>query len=96
MKTEARHPVFGDDGSAAADVVWLWINNHRWPGWRISVVTAHHPPWGHKLAQSDHRHTPGTHRHRAGCFPLETLRRLSTWWPRQTRGSSWIRSKTWR
>lgn len=32
--------VFGDDGSAAADVVWLWVNNHRWPGWRVSVVTA--------------------------------------------------------
>jgi hypothetical protein len=36
---EARSPgsvprlVFGDDGSADADVVWLWINNHSWPGW---------------------------------------------------------------
>ena len=40
MSTEVPQLVFGDDGSAAADVVWLWINNHRWPGWRISVVTA--------------------------------------------------------
>jgi len=47
---EARSPsdvlprlVFGDDGSADADVVWLWINNHRWPGWRVSVVTAEIP-----------------------------------------------------
>lgn len=35
--------VVGDDSSAAADVVWLWVNNHRWPGWRISVVTARRP-----------------------------------------------------
>ena len=40
MDTEVPQLVFGDDGSAAADVVWLWVNNHRWPGWRISVVTA--------------------------------------------------------
>lgn len=46
MNSRARHLVFGDDGSAAADVVWLWINNHTWPGWRISVVTAHKPPLG--------------------------------------------------
>ena len=36
----------GDDGSAAADVVWLWVNNHRWPGWRISVVSARVPKAG--------------------------------------------------
>lgn len=35
--------VVGDDGSAAADVVWLWVNNHTWPGWTISVVTARRP-----------------------------------------------------
>ena len=38
--------VVGDDGSPAADVVWLWVNNHRWPGWQISVVTAHLPEVG--------------------------------------------------
>ena len=43
MNTPAPQLVFGDDGSAAADVVWLWINNHSWPGWRISVVTASRP-----------------------------------------------------
>lgn len=32
--------VFADDSSRGADVAWLWINNHRWPGWRIEVVTA--------------------------------------------------------
>jgi nucleotide-binding universal stress UspA family protein len=46
MNTPARQLVFGDDGSAAAEVVWLWINSHRWPGWRISVVTAVKPPLG--------------------------------------------------
>lgn len=35
--------VFGDDGSAAADVAWLWVNGHRWPDWTISVVTARRP-----------------------------------------------------
>jgi nucleotide-binding universal stress UspA family protein len=35
--------VFGDDGSPAADVVWLWINNHQWTGWRIAVMTAKPP-----------------------------------------------------
>lgn len=38
--------VVGDDGSAAADVVWLWVTNHRWPGWRISVLTARLPELG--------------------------------------------------
>ena len=33
--------VVGDDGSPPSDVVWLWVNNHPWPGWRISVVNAH-------------------------------------------------------
>lgn len=37
--------VFGDDGSAAADLVWSWIGAHAWPGWRVSVVTAL-PPEG--------------------------------------------------
>lgn len=32
--------VFGDDGSASADVAWLWINSHSWPGWSIEVVNA--------------------------------------------------------
>ena len=32
--------VFGDDGSPGADVAWLWINEQRWPGWRLETVTA--------------------------------------------------------
>ena len=48
MKSAPTIPrlVVGDDGSAAADVVWLWVTNHRWPGWRISVVSARVPPVG--------------------------------------------------
>ena len=56
MKTAAPQLVFGDDGSAAADVVWLWINNHHWPGWRISIVTASKPPLGPPVGRE--RSTP--------------------------------------
>lgn len=37
---------FGDDGSPAADVCWLWLNSHHWPGWRLEVITAQPPPLG--------------------------------------------------
>jgi len=30
---------FGDDGTPAADVAWLWISEHAWTGWRLQVVT---------------------------------------------------------
>lgn len=32
--------LFGDDGSACADVGWLWINNHDWSGWSVEVLNA--------------------------------------------------------
>lgn len=35
--------VFADDGSTGADVAWLWVQSHRWPQWRIEVVTATKP-----------------------------------------------------
>lgn len=36
------HPTiaFGDDGSPGADIGWLWINSHAWPGWRLEIITA--------------------------------------------------------
>jgi nucleotide-binding universal stress UspA family protein len=40
-----RRLVFGDDGSRGADIAWLWINNHPWPGWRIDVLTGAEPPY---------------------------------------------------
>jgi len=45
--------VLGDDGSAAADVAWLWVNSHRWPGWEVEVVTTTEPPL--PLTQSEHQ-----------------------------------------
>jgi len=41
--------VFGDDGSAEADVAWLWINCQRWDGWRIVVAQAQPSPPGPPL-----------------------------------------------
>jgi len=35
--------VFGDDSSPSADVAWLWVNCHGWPGWRLEVVHATDP-----------------------------------------------------
>lgn len=52
--------VFGDDGSAHADVVWSWINNHAWPGWRILVVTAQPPSWGSPAGTNDSSLHPWT------------------------------------
>jgi nucleotide-binding universal stress UspA family protein len=40
---DPRTLVFGDDSSPAADIAWLFINNHRWPGWRLEVVAAQMP-----------------------------------------------------
>lgn len=45
---QQRRPLvtFGDDGTPAADVGWLFVNNHRWPGWHVDVVHAVMPPVG--------------------------------------------------
>ena len=32
MASETPRLVFGDDGSPSADVAWLWVNDHPWPG----------------------------------------------------------------
>lgn len=32
--------VLGDDQSESADVAWLWIVSHPWPGWQVEVVSA--------------------------------------------------------
>lgn len=44
---KSRTLVLGDDRSVHADRAWLWINNQRWPGWRVDVVSASPPsrPW---------------------------------------------------
>lgn len=43
MSTPTHVLVFGDDGSAGADVAWLWINNQPWPHWQLDVVHAEPP-----------------------------------------------------
>lgn len=37
---------FGDDHSVAADLAWLWITCHDWPGWHLDILTAVMPPIG--------------------------------------------------
>jgi nucleotide-binding universal stress UspA family protein len=32
--------MFADDQSQSADVAWLWVNCHTWPGWQVEVITA--------------------------------------------------------
>ena len=34
-----RRLVFADDQSESADVAWLWVNSHAWPGWQIEALT---------------------------------------------------------
>lgn len=46
---------FGDDGSAHADVAWLWINNHRWTGWALDVVSVLPAPTGLPISSDDAR-----------------------------------------
>ena len=55
MARSAHRLTFADDGSAGADVAWLWLNNHAWPGWAVEVLTVHPvtagPPTGPEAAQ---------------------------------------------
>jgi nucleotide-binding universal stress UspA family protein len=48
MATTTQAPsrllILADDGSADADVAWLWVCNHTWPTWRAEVITATDPP----------------------------------------------------
>ena len=40
----AHRILFGDDGSAAADLCWLWINSQRWgDDWVVCPLTAQPP-----------------------------------------------------
>lgn len=74
-----RRLVFGDDGSGAADVVWLWVNSHPWPGWTISVVTARQPKEFAVLPPeraTPHRWTPEHPRELLGSNPDVTLEHL--------------------
>lgn len=50
-RTRTRTLTFGDDGSPAADVGWLFINEHRWDDWQLDVVHAVMPPIGAPVAR---------------------------------------------
>ena len=50
---DSRTLVFGDDSSPAADIAWLFINNHQWPGWSLEVVAAHMPETAAPLPRQD-------------------------------------------
>ena len=57
----SRTLVFGDDSSPAADIAWLFINNHQWPGWHLEIVAAHMPETAAPLPRQDtdlHAWTP--------------------------------------
>jgi nucleotide-binding universal stress UspA family protein len=51
--TAARVMVFGDDGSPGADLAWRWIVDHAWPGWALTVLTGHKPPFEDWAAPAD-------------------------------------------
>jgi nucleotide-binding universal stress UspA family protein len=38
-----RRLLFGDDGSPASDVAWLFVASHRWTGWNAEVATVQVP-----------------------------------------------------
>lgn len=40
MGGAAHRLTLADDGSAAADVAWLWVNCHDWDAWNVDVVHA--------------------------------------------------------
>jgi nucleotide-binding universal stress UspA family protein len=61
--------VFGDDTSAGADAAWLWVCEHRWPGWRAEIVQAFTPPLGPppgELAATPQPWEPDAARHAFG------------------------------
>lgn len=51
--TRTRTMVFGDDGSPGADRAWQWIDGHAWPGWTLTVLTGHKPPFEDWSAPGD-------------------------------------------
>ncbi len=60
---------FGDDGSPASDVCWLWINSHSWLGWRVEIITAQELPIGPPVPAEDatlHHWDPPTPRTQFG------------------------------
>ncbi len=38
-----RTLTFGDDGTPNADIAWLFIASHQWPGWKAEILTVEQP-----------------------------------------------------
>jgi nucleotide-binding universal stress UspA family protein len=78
--TASARLVFGDDGSTGADVAWLWIVEHAWPGWTVDVVTAVAPPLGPPPTteqRSLRAWTPPLPRHAPAEVALDAVRHLT-------------------
>ena len=70
--------VFGDDGSASADVACLWIANHRWKGWDLEVITATMPSLPMPDTQAVYREWSSPHERTILAHAgFETLRHLA-------------------
>jgi nucleotide-binding universal stress UspA family protein len=72
----ARTVVLGDDGTSAADLAWLWLNNHRWPGWRLECVTAIEPMFGPEAATALTESSPQWERRPFTEAEFTSVRRL--------------------
>lgn len=80
VTSPSRRIAFGDDGSPGADVAWLWIVEHAWPGWALDVVTAHDPPIGPPPSQAErtlHEWAPASMRHAPPAAALAGVRHLT-------------------
>lgn len=78
--SEVKAPlmVFGDDGSASADVACLWVANHRWDGWNLEIVTATMPSLPLPETQAEFREWNSPHeRTILGQAGFERLRHLA-------------------
>ena len=55
---DSRLAIFADDGAPASDVAWAWVTSHRWPGWRLNILTVHETlyPGGPPVGDSHHVH----------------------------------------
>lgn len=77
--SELRTLVFGDDGSPTADISWLFVNSHVWPGWRVEIVAVEWPDLGPPVPREEavlHRWDPPHPRHvfsEAGFVEFEHL-----------------------
>ena len=70
--------VFGDDGSASADVACLWVANHRWEGWDLEVITATMPSLPLPDTQAEYREWNSPHaRTILGAAGFHQLRHLA-------------------